>query len=145
MVNYANFPLIFPFVFGDAPGAELIGFTITDGTTILSLSMPLALIESTTNEIQNLVFSSGRDKQLNRGKTNDSLTLSGTETTDAVARMEGLNTFMDDQIILTLSGLPDTNLNTDYRISNLDFVQEAGYPDIYNYNITLERINDRLG
>lgn len=124
---------------------EYAGLVIKYGDTAAYLNIPTSLMESTTKTIQNLVFNSGNDVQLDRGKTGDALTLSGTETSSATANMESLNTFMDLKRIVTVSGLPDDNLNTDYRISNLDFVQEAGFVDVYNYNITLERIYDRMG
>lgn len=116
---------------------------LNDGTTYIYLDMPTAMMESTTKTVQNIVFNDGNDVQVDRGKTGDALTLSGTETSSVTATMQDLNTIIDE--IVTVSGLPDSNLNTDYRISNFDFNQEAGMPDIYSYNITLERIYDRLG
>lgn len=55
-----------------------------------------------------------------------------------------LNTIMDNMETVTLSGMDDTNLNTEYYISNLEFNRPAGQPDIYNCSITLERKYDRL-
>lgn len=112
-------------------------------TSNIYLTMPSSLVESTVNDIENIVFNSGNDVQLNHGKTSDSLTLAGLETSSATANMDTLNGFMDSQYIVTLSGLPDTYLNTEYRISSLDF--STGFKDRYNYNITLERVYDRLG
>ena len=120
-------------------------FKITNNisSTSIYLDMPTALLESTTKTVQNLVFNDGTDVQLDRGKTGDSLTLSGTEISTATEKMEDLNSLMNNQRIITIDGLPDTNLNTDYRISNLDFSTDLY--DIYHYNITLERVYDRLG
>ena len=150
MVNYSTFPLIFPFQFGESipPTEDVVSsatFRIAYGATELNIQMPDSLMESTTKSVQNLVFNDGTDAQLPRGKTGDSLTLSGTEISSPTAIMNSLNNFMDNRYIVAVSNLPDTNLNTDYRISNLDFSQEAGLPDIYHYNITLERTTDRLG
>lgn len=147
MTNYSTFPLVFPFEFGTGSSSDTSTstFTIYYGDSKIYMEMPNSMIESTTKNIQNLVFNDGVDVQLDRGKTGDSLTLSGTETSSATSNMNMLNSFMDNQYIVTVSGLPDNNLNTDYRISNLDFNQESGYIDIYNYNITLERVYDRLG
>ena len=117
---------------------------ITYSGTDVTLADPSGMQENVSKNVQNLVFNDGSDRQLDHGKTNDTLTLSGRESVAAVVDMEQLNTFMDDQRIITVSGLPDSNLNTDYRIICLDFRQEAGYINRYSYSITLERISDRL-
>ena len=117
-------------------------FSIDYGSSAANLTIPSRILESTSNTIQNLVFNDGTDVQLNRGKTGDSLTLSGTEILDALTLMNTLNTFMDSGVVVTLSGLPDINLNTDYRISNFDYDQMLG--EVCKYNITLERVKDKL-
>lgn len=118
---------------------------VNDDSDAVYLTMPSSLAEATVKSVENLVFNDGTDAQLSRGKMSDSLTLSGQETSSATLNMEMLNTFMDAQRIVTVSGLPDSNLNTDYRIVNLGFSQEAGMMNRYNYSIVLERIFDRLG
>ena len=148
MVNYSTFPLVFPFEFGESipPTADATSsptFRIAYGGTELNISMPDGLIESTTKSVQNIVFNDGTDVQLPRGKTGDALTLSGTETSSPTSIMNSLNTFMNNRYIVVVSNLPDSNLNTNYRISNLDFGTDLY--GVYNYNITLERIADRLG
>lgn len=124
---------------------SIIRISTDASTSTVYLDMPTAMIESANKSVQNLVFNDGTDVQLDRGKTSDSLTLSGTETSSVTSNMNDLDTFADTQVIVTVAGLPDSNLNTDYRISNFDFNKEAGMVDRYRYNISLERIYDRLG
>ena len=145
MTNYNTFPFVFPFQFGTAQvDTSTSSFTISYGATEYNIEMPDSIIESSTKNIQNLVFNDGTAVELDRGKTGDSLTLSGSEISSATENMEGLNTFMDNQRIITVTNLPDSNLNTDYLISELNFSQEGGEKNLYMYNITLERIHDRL-
>lgn len=122
-----------------------IKFVNNDSTSTVYLTMPSNVLESTVNSVQNIVFNDGSDVQLNRGKMSDNLTLSGNETSSATGRMESLNVMMDDQEIVTVSGLDDSDLNTSYHIVSLDFSQEVGMFDRYSYSISLERIYDKLG
>ena len=114
-------------------------------TTYAYLNVPMSMVESATKKIVNVVFNNKSDAQLNMGKMSDTLTLNGVETSDAYDTIETLNGFMDNKRVVTISSFPDKNFNTNYVISDLQFKQMAGYPNIYYYTLTLERKKDRLG
>lgn len=119
-------------------------FTISDGSSTVTLCTPDSLTESVSTNLSNIVFNNGNDVQMTYGKANDTLILGGVEYDDAFSIMQSLNTFMENRAPVTVAGLPDSYLNTDYYLTGVNFELQAGYIDIYNYNITLERRFDRL-
>ena len=121
-----------------------MSLTVT-GTTSVNLNTPSILTERISKNVKNMIFTDNTDTQLDRGKNSDSLILSGTETTDVSTKMNSINTLMDSGEEITLSGLDDTNLNTEYIITDFEFNQKAGTTNIYTWTITFERLYDSLG
>lgn len=94
-----------------------------------------------TKNLENIVFTDGNDAQLDHGMTEYSLTLTGLFLTDHEQKTLTLNTLMDNQYTIILTGLSDTRLNTSYIISSLTIHQIPG-PDRYSYSIIFERLYD---
>jgi len=122
-----------------------MSYTLTTDTASVTLNDPMGIDFTTTRNIVNYVFPDDTDEQEDEGKTIDQITLSGMEWASAAANMEIINTMMDDQETVTMTGLSDSNLNTDYRVNAFSFNQQGGWVNRYKYSLTLERLQDRLG
>ena len=122
-----------------------MNYTLTGDTSTVTLNNPININFSTTKNVVNYVFADNTDIQLDKGKSIDQIIITGLETSTASANMNSINTFMDNQEEITVAGLSDTNLNTEYIINSFSFNQEAGWVDRYSYVLTLERLHDRLG
>ena len=122
-----------------------MSYTLSGDIDVIALRNPERIDFSTTKNVVNYVFADNTDLQLDRGKSIDQIIITGTETSSASANMNSINAFMDNQEEITVAGLSDTNLNTEYIINSFSFNQEAGWVDRYSYVLTLERLHDRLG
>ena len=120
-------------------------YTLSGDIDVVALRDPERIDFSTTKNVVNYVFADNTDIQLDKGKSIDQIIITGLETSTASANMNSINTFMDNQEEITVAGLSDTNLNTEYIINSFSFNQEAGWVDRYSYVLTLERLHDRLG
>lgn len=118
---------------------------ITGDSSTVTLTNVGRVDFSTSRKIVNYVFNDNTDIQEDEGKTSDNITVSGVETSSVTTKMEKLNTIMDNSEEVTVTDLPDNNLNTDYHISDLQFNQQPGWTDRYSFSITLERLYDQLG
>jgi len=119
----------------------------TSGTTISTQNQSITL--NTTNvsvgivkKIENYNFADGSDAQLDRGKTSNHITISGVETSNSKDKMSTLNNIMDNRETVSISGLPDSSLNTDYHIRSLSWQHIPGTMNVYRYNIVFERLHD---
>lgn len=119
-------------------------YTITTNTTSVTLSTPALLGHTITEKISNNLFPDGTDEQTDMGKSSDVLKFSGLITSDVYASAASINTMMDDKEIVTITGLPDSNLNTDYMIKSFNYKTQGGTVSMYSYDISLERMRDRL-
>ena len=127
---------------------------------------------STTSNIQTFIFGNGDEELIDAGKSVDQITINGvnylTDIVDQGAtfpltfpirflpkytrsspaiKSQLLNQMMDDMEVVTLSGMENSNLNTDYLITDFSFEQGAGegWVPLYRFSITLERKYDQLG
>ena len=119
-------------------------FTITSTTTAVILRDE-RIDFGTTREIANFIFGDGTDIQTDMGKNSDYITVSGSEATYCYSKMYELNRIMNLMEDVTLSGMADSTLNTDFLISDLNYTHEGGQLNRYNWSNTLERKQDRLG
>lgn len=79
------------------------------------------------------------------GKATEQITLNGCQV-DKSGWTESttIHNMMDSQEDVTIYGLPDTDLNTDYLITNFNVNKKTGEPYNYYYSLTLERLRDRI-
>ena len=130
-------------------------FTITGNTSGTSITFEFCsrVDTSVTKNVTTYVFTDDTATILDEGKTLDQIVLTGTDnenfpnispSSNIYTRMEIINTFMDDQEEISLSGMDDTYLNTDYYIHDFSFNAKPGQPDLYDFTITLERVRDRI-
>ncbi len=74
------------------------------------------------------------------------ITFGGTTVTnDKEENARIINSMADNQEVVAVTGLDDSNLNDDYYITSFDFRQQGGEPCLYRYIIAMEKIRDRLG
>ena len=88
--------------------------------------------------------SDGGDNWVNQSGYSFVYWVYGYEKITGFDKMQILNTMMDNQETVTITGLPDNNLNSDYLIRSLNFNHIPGTINIYRYNITLERLHDSI-
>ena len=116
-----------------------MSITITGETDSITLCDPQGLIKTIGKRIQNFIFPDGTDKQADYGKTNDQITITGVETTDAENKMNTLDNIMNNGETIQVTGFSDNSLNTYYHIVNLQFKRESGEIERYSYTLTLEK------
>ena len=87
------------------------------------------------------------DRQLDEGKSIDNIIMTCVQTTAPNTAIDDLNTIMDKQEDVIVSGLDNARLNTEYIISELEFNQGPGDADapVYFFTLILERKFDVLG
>ena len=75
------------------------------------------------------------------GRNSKTLTITGTETSGAYSDMNDMKTVCHYGAKVTIAGLDDTNLNTDYWVSDIQFGAGPGYPsNVYDYKLSLEEM-----
>jgi len=104
----------------------------------VTLTMPQSLQVSHGRQVSRHTFPTGSYEVDDYGRSGKTLTLSATETSSASATMQSLKDMVHHGTMVTVAGLPDSNLNTDYHIVDFNFQQEGGEVDIYRWQITLE-------
>jgi hypothetical protein len=107
-------------------------------------TQPFSIVRSLEKNIETYTFASGDVAILNKNKNADRLTLTWTLTNNTYQIVDDLNTIMDAQDYINVTGLDDNYFNTSYYISDLSVEQTQGYSDKYDVSITLERRFDRL-
>lgn len=118
--------------------------TFTSTTTAVILTDSRVDFGSSRNVV-NYVFADGTDIQSDEGKSSDYITISGFEFTAPYSKMYHLQEMMNEQEEVTLSGMADSNLNEDYLITDIQFDEQGGQVDRYNWSITIERKYDTVG
>ena len=125
-----------------------MSFTLTTDKISVTLDYnPSSLVNSTSKKIGVYVFNSGNDSVIDEGKNSDMLTLSGiidntTDTHTTIA--DNINTMLDSKDDVAVTGLPDSNLNTDYKIYSFSISKGKGNVNEYMYTISLERKYDSV-
>ena len=140
---------------------------LASSTTEVDLEIIERIDFSTSRNIQTFTFGNGDEELIDAGKSVDQIILNGVNYSvvhrgvffpltfpiewpddyDSKRDMNLINGMMDRMEVVTLSGMSNTNLNTDYLISDFSFKQGAGEGSIplYRFSITLERKYDQLG
>ena len=143
------------------------GVTITGNSYSVHLDIVERIDYATSRNIVNYVFDDGTDTQLDEGKTIDQIILTGVDKridhvgtsfpltfpitwqddVDAEERIRRINFMMDNQEIVSVDGLVDSSLNTEYIISDFSINQNVGEAVIplYHFVLTLEKKYDTLG
>jgi len=116
-----------------------MSITITGDSGSVTLNDPQGLIKTVSKRVETFIFADSTEELIDYGKTQDQITITGIETENAEAKMQLLNTMMDNGEIVEVSGFSDSSLNTYYHISDLRFERRPGGVGIYWYSLTLEK------
>ncbi len=124
----------------------MTGCVLTSDTHTVNIDTIKNINFNTTRVVNTYVFSDDTDAVLDEGKQIDQIVLNGVQYNNHHDSMVSLNGMMDLQEDVVVSGLDDYYLNTDYLMYSISFNQTASQDaaGIYNFSITLERIEDRL-
>jgi len=112
----------------------------TPATSTVTLSTPETLGVSHARNVQRIVFPDGDYRVGDYGRSGKTITLTGQETSTASAKMNSLKTMCHYGKYVTIDGLPDSNLNTDYMITGFSFNQEPGELNRYHWSLDLEEV-----
>jgi len=113
----------------------------TPSASTVTLPDPKNIDLSHSRNIQRKNLPSGNYIVYDAGRGAKTLTITGTETSGAHADMESVKTMCHYGAKVTIAGLDDTNLNTDYWVSDIQFSAGPGYPtNMYDYKLTLEEL-----
>ena len=131
-----------------------MSLTITDGTTTVTLTQPMTVMQGKSKRIQRHVFRDGTYAVHDIGKARETLTLTGSEyetETEAVfpltfpvsfaiqGKMYDLDSLADGGEEVTVAGMSDSNLDGDYFISSFRYRRREGRIDRYDYSLILEK------
>jgi len=124
-----------------------------DSTNSVQFEIVTGISQTHTKIVNTYVFTDDSDEILDEGKSIDQLIITGVDSNNfsnvlpvgtIYSRANIVNQLMDDQEIVTIKGLDDTYQNDDFVIKSFSFNQKAGEPEVYGFNITFERVRDRL-
>lgn len=110
----------------------------TPSATTVTLNQPSSLQVSHSRKIDRHTFHTGDYEVDDYGRAGKTLSLNGQETSTASATMQSLKDMIHHGAVVTVAGLDDTNLNTDYHIADFSFSQEAGMQERYYWSLVLE-------
>ena len=111
----------------------------TPAQNTVTLNLPDSLSIGHSRSIQRFLFPSGDYEILDVGRSGKTFTISGVETTNADTKMQTLKTMCHYGSVVTITGMPDDNLNTDYLIVDFSFEDISfGSERKYRWTLTLE-------
>jgi len=116
----------------------------TPATSYVSLSMPDQLSVNHSRGVGRFNFPDGDYEIIDTGRSGKALNISGIETSGTVTDMQSLKNMCHYGNKITIAGLPDTNLNTDYLIRGFTW-NDMSYNDAvtdrtYRYSLQLEEV-----
>jgi len=116
----------------------------TPTTSYVSLSMPDQLSVNHSRGVGRFNFPDGDYEIIDTGRSGKALNISGVETSGTVTDMQNMKNMIHYGNKITISGLPDTNLNTDYLIRGFTW-NDMSYNDAvtdrtYRYSLQLEEV-----
>jgi len=118
---------------------------LTSSTDSVVLDVVKNISFNTSRVVNTYVFTDDTAAILDEGKNIDQIVVSGVFHGSSFSSYANtINTMMDRQDEITVTGFDDNNLNTDYIINDFNFDATGGRPEVYDFNITLERLRDRL-
>jgi len=122
----------------------MTSLTLTSTTTAVTLETVETVTQAVSKNVTVYTFGDGSEELLDDGKSNHSIVVGGYDKTNPKNRIRWVNTIMDSMEEVAVTGFEDTNFNTDYIITDLQYNQETGEGAIplYHFTITLEKLRD---
>jgi len=121
-----------------------MAITLEDSVASVTFSMVNRVDFSTVRNVKTVIFGDGTDIQVDYGKENDYIIIGGTENTNPETKVENFNIMVNRGEDITLTGMNDSNLDTDYKVVSFDYKRTYKNINVYNFSITLERLHGRL-
>jgi len=112
----------------------------TPATSTVTLNTPETLSVSHSRNIERYTFPDGEYDVYDSGRSGKTLSITGQEISSATTSMDALKTMCHYGQQVTIAGLPDINLNTDYMIKNFSFNQNPGEMNRYHWSLELEEV-----
>jgi hypothetical protein len=123
----------------------IMTITITTDTSTVTWRHPESIIRTLTSQIDTYNFSDGTETSDHNRKTGDQITMNFLLNHNTLNEdLETLNTIMDDMEQITITGLPDTHMNTQYQIADLSTSKKPGDRDRYRVSLSVNRKYNRL-
>lgn len=113
-----------------------------DLTAVSTLNDPANISISHRRIIQQFRFWDGSYSVSDWGRATKGLVIQGVEYSSATTRMKEIEDMMERGDHVTLGGLPDSEHNTDYMISDISYERRGGNVGIYEYTLSLEKYED---
>lgn len=113
----------------------------TPAVSTITLTIPENLNVGHSRNIERFNFPAGDYEVADYGRSGKTLTITGWETSSATIKMQSIKNMAHYGSSISLTGMPDTNLNTDYMIRNFSWTEEGGYAErFYNWTLELEEV-----
>jgi len=107
-------------------------------TSICTLNQPKTITRINTRKTESFLFPDGTFKRHDIGAGGKIITMQGTETSSAVSNFNTLDAIMTTGETITLSNMNNSDLDTDWYITNFNWVQNEAYVDRYDWTLTLK-------
>ena len=115
----------------------------TPSSSTCYLLKPTSYTWNNSREIKTVNFFNEDREVYDLQRANKTLSMSGIEynrtESDATDTLSCIKTFADKGSKIGISGMDDLNLNTYWMITNFDFNQDSNNPNIWNWNMELEK------
>ena len=112
----------------------------TPNPSIVTLTIPQTYEVSHSRNIERYIFNDGDYRVFDYGRSNKTFTINGTEDTNAFTKMDTLKTMTHYGSKVSVTGLNDNNINTEYMIKDFRYDMDEGTPSVYRWSLTLEEI-----
>ena len=110
----------------------------TPSASTITLPLPKSLSMSHSRNINRFTFPNGNYEVEDMSRSGKTLSLTGWSNTDLYTKMQGISDMAHYSSSVSVTGLPDSNLNTDYYIRSFSFNQKGGEVSLYTWSVELE-------
>lgn len=105
-----------------------------------TFNQPETITRGYTRKTESFLFPDGTFKRHDVGSGGKTITMQGTETSSATSNFNTLDTMMAQGEHVTLSDMNNSDLNTDWYISDFTWKQNEGYVNIYDWSLVLMEV-----
>ena len=112
----------------------------TPSTSTVTLNMPSNINVSHSRNVKRFTFPDGSYEIADCGRSGKTITLEGVQNSDSSTKMDDIKDMAHNGSIISITGLPDSYLNTDYLIRDFSWSESSGHGDtrVYSWSMVLE-------
>jgi len=107
-------------------------------TSTCTLTQPYTIRREYTRKTESHLFPDGTFNRHDIGSGGKTITMQGTEISTASTRLACVDTIMSQGEYVTLSGMNNAALNTDWYITDFTWNQNEAYVDRYDWTLSLK-------